>query len=275
MRCRASSAGDGGNARASAEFRAFPVRVTGRMTLARAAAMPGVSPRTFIRRIQWCDTGSRAAYTRLFPRPPAPRALAADGGAGCAAAAADTWKDTRIQRRLVHVPRNTRTDLTCRPRTDAGKDLPGLARKPVKVRDADAAAAWLNLPDDWHTRYADVIGQRTTARDDPATPKPAPAGSVPSTTNRLEGGVNADIKRVLDAHRGLTEEHMKRCEWVLYMKTHNPDPGSFITAAHDETTEPPTTSTGLPAGSIQEAAPGVDAYESGFGIRKGWAGKTR
>ena len=109
----------------------------------------------------------------------------------------------------------------------------------------------------------------------PATPKPAPAGSVPSTTNRLEGGVNADIKRVLDAHRGLTEEHMKRCEWVLYMKAHNPDPGSFITTTPDETTEPPTTSTGLPAGSIQEAAPGVDAYESGFGIRKGRAGKTR
>jgi hypothetical protein len=121
MRCRASSAGDGGNARASAEFRAFPVWVTGRMTLAQAAAMLGVSPRTFIRRIQWCwharpeiprptspchaveadaadvpygwcplvavdaadgtpvafqwcDTGGRAAYTRLFPRPPAPRA---------------------------------------------------------------------------------------------------------------------------------------------------------------------------------------------------------
>ena len=69
---------------------------------------------------------------------------------------------------------------------------------------------------------------------------------------------------------------MKRvCVWVLYMKTHNPNPGSFITAAHDETTKPPTASTGLPAGSIQEAAPGVDAYESGFGIRKGWAGKTR
>lgn len=97
----------------------------------------------------------------------------------------------------------------------------------------------------------------------------------PTTTNRLEGGVNADIKRVLDAHRGLTEEHMKRCERVLYMKTHNPDPGSFITTTPGETGKPPTTSTGLPAGGIQEAAPGVDAYESGFGISKGRAGKTR
>ena len=173
-----------------------------------------------------------------------------------------------------------RTDLTCRPRTDAGKDLLRLARKLVKVRDADAAAAWLNLLNDWHTRYADIIGQRTTARDDPGNPKaragrtwwwtharlrrayyqfsrlqrdgtlfafcePASAGSVPSTTNRLEGGVNADIKRVLDAHRGLTEEHMKRvCEWVLYMKTHDPDPGTFITTTPGETGKPPTASTG-------------------------------
>ena len=102
------------------------------------------------------------------------------------------------------------------------------------------------------------------------------AGPVARDSNRLEGGVNADIKRVLDAHRGLTEEHMKRvCEWVLYMKTHDPAPGSFVTAAHDETAEPPATRPGLPAGSVQEAAPGGDAYESGFGIRKGWAGKTR
>ena len=358
IHCRASSTGDGGNARGNAEFHAFLAWATGRMTLAQAAAMLGVSPRTFIRRIQWCwqvrpeiprpaspcqaveadgtyvpygwcllvaidaadgtpvafqwcDTENRAAYTRLFSGLPAPRTLVTDGGAGCAAAAADTWKGTRIQRCLVHVLRNTRADLTGRPRTDAGKDLLKLARKLVKIRNADEAAAWLNLLNDWHTRYADVIGQRTTARDDPGNPKaragrtwwwtharlrrayyrfirlqrdgtlfafcePAAAGVVPSTTNRLEGGVNADIKRVLDAHRGLTEEHMKRvCEWVLYMKTHDPDPGTFITTAPGETGKPPTASTGLPAGSIQEAAPGVDAYESGFGIRKGWAGRTR
>lgn len=41
----------------------------------------------------------------------------------------------------MHVLRNTRTDLTGRPHTDAGKDLPGLARKLVKIRDADDAAA--------------------------------------------------------------------------------------------------------------------------------------
>lgn len=75
MRCRASSAGDGGNARASAEFRAFPVRVSGRMTLAQAAAMLGVSPRTFIRRIQWCWHARPE-----IPRPVSPcHAVEADG----------------------------------------------------------------------------------------------------------------------------------------------------------------------------------------------------
>ena len=154
LRCRASSTGDGGNARGKAEFQAFLAWATGRTTLAQAATMLGVSPRTFFRRIQWCwqvrpeiprpaspchaveadgtyvpygwcllvaidaadgtpaafqwcDTESRAAYTRLFSGLPAPRMLVTDGGAGCAAAAADTWKDTRIQRCLVHVLRNT------------------------------------------------------------------------------------------------------------------------------------------------------------------------
>ena len=51
-----------------------------------------------------------------------------------------------------------------------------------------------------------------------------------SATNWLEGGVNAEIKRVLNSHRGLGEEHMRRCcEGVVYMKSANPDPESFVT----------------------------------------------
>ena len=50
-----------------------------------------------------------------------------------------------------------------------------------------------------------------------------------SATNWLEGGVNAEIKRVLNSHRGLGEEHMRRCcEWVVYMRSANPDPESFV-----------------------------------------------
>ena len=59
-------------------------------------------------------------------------------------------------------------------------------------------------------------------------PELAESGRVASTTNQLEDGVNAEIKRVPDAHRGLGEEHMRRrCEWVVYMRSANPDPEAF------------------------------------------------
>ena len=104
--------------------------------------------------------------------------------------------------------------------------------------------------------------------------------SLPSTTNQLEGGTNAVVKRTLDHHRGLSEEHMKRCcEWTVYMLTEHPDPMSFVTPDYWKSTgkEPaeddgptPVTVTG-----VQLPAAGVDAYEGGFGIRKGWGGRSR
>ena len=55
-------------------------------------------------------------------------------------------------------------------------------------------------------------------------------GPLPSTTNQLEGGVNAVVKRVLDHHRGLSEAHIRRCcEWAVYMLAASPDPVSFVT----------------------------------------------
>ena len=57
---------------------------------------------------------------------------------------------------------------------------------------------------------------------------PPPATLQPerlrSTTNTLEGGINAEIKRLANAHRGLTLEHQRRMiDWWLYLKTELPD----------------------------------------------------
>lgn len=75
---------------------------------------------------------------------------------------------------------------------------------------------------------------------------------APNNTNRLEGGVNADLKRKLDAHRGLSDEHTRQCcEWVVYMKSADPDPERFVTPEcwKKHTTNP------QPA---HEPAPGMD-----------------
>ncbi|RYQ15209.1 transposase, partial [Bifidobacterium pseudolongum subsp. globosum] len=61
---------------------------------------------------------------------------------------------------------------------------------------------------------------------DPALTTP---GSVPRDGNRLEGGLNAALKRMLVNHRGLPEAHMRRaCEWHCYMHSAKPDPALIL-----------------------------------------------
>ncbi len=214
---------------------------------------------------QWCAHESKAAYLTLFSRLPAPDVLIADGLRGAEAACTQAWPGTRIQRCLVHVQRNTRTDLTSRPRLQAGRELKRLSDGLTSVETAGQAVRWGEALNAWHERWKDFIAERTYARDDPSNPKASrrrwwwtheelrrcyrrlerlfregrlfaylepellKGGPVARTTNRLEGGVNSVVKDVLRNHRGLPEEHMRRaCEWVCYMKTAHPRPESFI-----------------------------------------------
>ena len=208
---------------------------------------------------QWCAHESKAAYLALFSGIPTPDVLITDGLRGAEAACLEAWPGTRIHRRLVHVQRNTRTDLTSRPRLQAGRELKKLSGPPAGVETAEEAVGWGETLNAWHERWKGFIAERTFARDDPANPKAsrrvrwwthgeprrccrrleklfregklfaflepalAAGGPVARTTNRLEGGVNSVVKNVLRNHRGLPEEHMLRaCEWVCYMKTAHP-----------------------------------------------------
>ena len=219
----------------------------------------------------WCSHESTAAYLDLFSRIPAPDVSVSDGLRGVEKACARAWPGTRIQRCLVHVQRNTRADLTSRPRLQAGKELKRLSDALTKVRDAGQAAAWGSALNDWYRKWKGFLEERTHARDDPSNPKAArqewwwthgdvrrchgrlerlfregrlftfcdPAllgkGPVERNTNRLEGGVNSLIKRTLAHHHGLTEEHMRRAaEWVCYMKSESPDPHTLIPDAGEE-----------------------------------------
>ena len=102
---------------------------------------------------QWCSHESRAAYMALFSRIPAPDVLVTDGLRGAEAACRETWPDARIQRCLVHVQRNTRTDLTSRPRLEAGRELKKLSDRLTKIHDAEAAAKWGEALNAWHLRW--------------------------------------------------------------------------------------------------------------------------
>ena len=74
---------------------------------------------------------------------------------------------------------------------------------------------------------------------------------------------------------------MRRCcEWVVYMRSANPDPEAFATPGCRAVAPGPgdATDDGEPApgtwADVQRPAPGIDAHENGFGIRKEWAGRS-
>ena len=96
---------------------------------------------------------------------------------------------------------------------------------------------------------------------------------LPSTTNALEGGVNAQIKNLIRCHRGLSEEHMRRAvEWWCYLHSSCPvDPVSFISRQdttsgrkqdiHEEEIGPVNIDTAIDIMRVD--------YSPGISIRKG------
>lgn len=175
---------------------------------------------------------------------------------GILKACAQTWPRTRVQRCLVHVQRDTRADLTGKPRLEAGRELKRLADMLTRVHDAETAIKWGGALNAWHERWKTLLAERTYAKDNPDDPRAATSrggwwwthlplrrayfrlerlfrdgslfrfldpeltilGPVPRDSNRLEGGLNAALKRMLVNHRGLPEAHVSRaCEWHCYM----------------------------------------------------------
>lgn len=206
----------------------------------------------------WCKHETAPDYTRLLERIPAPLIATTDGGQGTASAIKTCWSTTHVQRCLVHAQRVVRRYTTSRPRTDAGKAIYTLALKLTRVRTKEEVADWGVLLHNFNTVYRRWMDERTRVKD-PDTgnwtwvwthsnvrkaynslnhlwrqgmlfvyinqPKGVlePA-RIKSTTNSLEGGINARLKEIARAHRGRTNEHQRKMlDWWLYLKTELPD----------------------------------------------------
>ncbi|WP_162319833.1 hypothetical protein [Nesterenkonia haasae] len=60
-----------------------------------------------------------------------------------------------------------------------------------------------------------------------------------STTNRIEGGINAQLRLLLRDHRGLPAEHMRwAVEWFLYLRSENPSPPHQLIKEHHYRPQP-------------------------------------
>ena len=257
---------------------------------------------------QWCQRENSATYQALMNRLPAPTVVLTDGGAGIAKALRLTWPQSRIQRCLFHIRANTITDLTHNPQSPAGKTLLGLANQLMGVKTPEDARKWLSLLQHWYRVYRDYINEKTYTTE-PGSRKwwwthkrarkaykrlerlaqsgylftwldPKLTGlDIQRTTSRLEGDVNAAIRRLLNTHRGLSEPHMKTAvEWLLNQKSIDPaDPITWLTHhRHNTSQQPPHPATTDPIGptGYDTAIDYNPAYQDGsLHIRKGWAGR--
>lgn len=260
---------------------------------------------------QWCSREGHAAWSALMKQLPPPLVVVCDGGPGMHAALKEHWPETRVQRCLVHLQRNVRKYVTTRSKTAAGKGLWGIAKKLTGVKSIDAAEAWMRLLLAWESEYLPLTKARTYRRDSIEVPSWAKPGQqwwythqrlrsghqvlrrviqkghlftfldpdlqcheIPSTTNEIEGGTNAQMRAMLRLHRGMPETHQRRAiEWWLYLHSEHPDPARIL-AEHQEQPRKRT----RPALTETDSEPvlydtGLDAGE-GLWLRTGWAGRS-
>lgn len=189
------------------------------------------------------------AWEALLSPIPAPDVVITDGGAGFAKALKHIWPKTRTQRCLFHVFCQIRRYTTSRPRLQAGKELYRLAIELLHIETLHQADVWIDHFLGWCEFWSDfleeksfvdgsyvfthkrlrkarsslarLINQQTlfTYLDYELTRE----GPLPSTNNRIEGGINAQLRALLRNHRGLSlMRRIKAVFWWCYMHTEHP-----------------------------------------------------
>lgn len=170
------------------------------------------------------------AWAALMARIAAPDVVVSDGGSGFEKARRAVWPDTRVQRCTFHAFEQVKRCTTTRPKLQAGAELYGIAKDLMHVASLNEAALWLAEFSRWCTRWDAFLKERTLV-DGVAKFKHerlrkakrgleklaregtlftyldeslASDGGVPATNNRIEGGVNRQLRVVLNEHRGMS-----------------------------------------------------------------------
>ena len=195
------------------------------------------------------ESENKTTWMNLIQDIPAPEMVVCDGGSGFKSAAELIWPGTRIQRCIFHISSNIRKAAKRRPITLAARELLDLRVDLVKVRTLHDASVWVEDFYNWAYFWNDLLddvsyvkGKREytfkeirTVRDSLdrlirqkmlftyLDPKLCRGEKLPSTNNRIEGGVNAQIKEMLRLHRGMsTIRRIKACYWWCYMHSECP-----------------------------------------------------
>ncbi len=189
------------------------------------------------------------AWAALMQRIAPPDVVICDGGQGFEKARRGIWQKTRVQRCTFHAFNQVKRCTTTKPRLLAGTELYGIAKEILKVSNPNEAAVWMASFVSWCTRWENFLKEKTyvdgkrqykherlrkarrgleklvregtlfTYLDEELKD----AGVIPSTTNRIEGGVNRQLRALLNEHRGLSiTRQIKAVFWWCYMNIENP-----------------------------------------------------
>ena len=198
-----------------------------------------------------CRYEHAEAWMALMSRIAAPGLVVSDGGTGFAKALRKAWPRSRHQRCVFHVFCQIKRYTTSKPQTEAGMELYLLARDLLHLESRKEAEKWVDRFLRWVEKYKSFLSQMTcdeygnkrptherirkaqrsvlklikdgtmfTYLEEPLRTK---LEGVSSTTNRIEGGINSQLRAMLREHRGLSvERRIKAVFWWCYM--HSPEP---------------------------------------------------
>lgn len=199
---------------------------------------------------------SRQAYKALMGKIPAPEMVVCDGGTGFASARRECWLETRVQRCVFHVFNQVKRYTSMHPKTPAGMELYQLAKQLFAVKTPDQRDKWVTDFFIWTKRYEGFLAEKTLnergrwvnahdrlvkARNTLKTLTKSGEmftfleadmyrdgeviGSLPSTNNAIEGGVNRQLRTMLGEHRGWRiNRQLRAIGWWCHLHTETPLP---------------------------------------------------
>lgn len=198
-----------------------------------------------------CRYEHSGAWIALMKRIAEPEIVVSDGGSGFSKALKKVWPHAKHQRCVFHAFCQVKRYTTSKPQTFAGIELYALAKDLLHIETQEQAEIWVDRFVNWMGKFSLFLSQMTYDEYGNSRPKHErlikaknsivrllkegtmftylddslreTIGNIPSTNNRIEGGINSRLRAMLRDHRGLSiERRIKAVFWWCYM--HSPEP---------------------------------------------------
>ena len=203
-----------------------------------------------------CRYENSRAWEALMQRIAAPAMVVSDGGHGFRKALKRVWPKAKLQRCTFHAFLQVKRYTTDRPKTIAGIEMYMIAKDLLMIKDMEQAGHWVTRLINWKIKHKTFLSEMTQNEKGKLRPMHerllkaerslarlvrqntlftyldeslSYGEELPSTNNRIEGGINAQLRTMLRNHRGMSiERRIKAVFWWCYFHTPKPLSASEI-----------------------------------------------